>query len=81
MSCPKCGTRVHRRKIGFLYLVTLLVIVSFGISLLVLPIELFFVAAIVLLIALRYVEKKNAGIDRREIRCHACGYVIDIAGG
>ena len=79
MSCPKCGTTVRRKSLVTLFALTSLVIISFGVSLLVLPFELFFVFSFILLFGLRYIEKQFHNIDREEVRCTMCGHVVNIA--
>jgi len=79
MSCPKCGTTVHRKSLVFLFVLTSLAIVSFGVSLFLLPLELFFVFSFLLLFGIRYIEKQFVDIDRQEVRCPMCDHVVSIA--
>ncbi len=79
MSCPKCGTRVHRKSLFLLFVLTSLAIVCFGASLFLLPLELFFVFSFLLLFGIRYIEKQFVDIDRKEVRCPMCGHVVSIA--
>ena len=79
MSCPNCGTRVQRKSLVVLFLLTSLAIVSFGVSLFLLPFELFFVFSFILLFGLRYIEKQYSDIDKQQVRCHMCGHVVSIA--
>ncbi len=79
MSCPNCGTMVYRKSFMSLFALALLAIVSFGVSLLVLPFELFFVFSFILLFGLRYIEKQFHSIDKKEIRCTMCGHVVNVA--
>jgi len=79
MSCPKCGTLVHQKSFFPLFALASLAAVSFGVSLLVLPFELFFVFSFILLFGLRYIEKQFHTIDRKELRCSVCGHVLNVA--
>ena len=79
MSCPNCGTFVHRKSFMSLFVMASLAFVSFGVSLLVLPFELFFVFSFMLLFGFRYLEKQFHGIDKKEVRCTMCGHVMDVA--
>jgi len=79
MSCPKCGTLVHRKSFVSLFALASLAVVAFGVSLLVLPFELFFVFSFILLFGLRYIEKQFHSIDRKEVRCSMCGHVLKVA--
>ena len=79
MSCPKCGTELHQKSLATLLLITSLLIVSFGISLFVLPFELFFIFAFILLFGLRYIEREFNSIDKGEVRCSMCNHVANIA--
>ena len=62
-----------------LFVMASLAFVSFGVSLLVLPFELFFVFSFMLLFGFRYLEKQFHGIDKKEVRCTMCGHVMDVA--
>lgn len=79
MSCPKCGTMLYRKSFISLFALVSLAIVCFGVSLLVLPFELFFVFSFILLFGLRYIEKQFHNIDKKEIRCTMCGHVVNVA--
>ena len=79
MSCPKCGTLVYRKSFMSLFALASLAFVSFGVSLLVLPFELFFVFSFLLLFGLRYIEKQFHNIDKKELRCTVCGHLMDVA--
>jgi uncharacterized membrane protein len=79
MSCPKCGTTVHRKSLSALIFLTSLAVVSFGLSLFLLPLELFFVFSFLLLFGIRYIEKQFNDIDKQELRCPMCGHVVSIA--
>jgi uncharacterized membrane protein len=79
MSCPYCGTSVYRKSFISLFVLASLAIVSFGVSLLVLPFELFFVFSFILLFGLRYIERQLHSIDKKEIRCTMCGRVVNVA--
>lgn len=63
----------------FLILLTSLVILSFGVSLFILPFELFFIFAFILLFGLRYIEKQFTSIGKKEVRCPMCGHVVNVA--
>ena len=79
MSCPKCGALVYRKSFMSLFAMASLAIVSFGVSILVLPFELFLVFSFILLFGLRYIEKQFHSIDKKEIRCTMCGHVVNVA--
>jgi len=79
MSCPKCGTLVYRKSLMSLFALTSLAIVSFGVSLLLLPFELFFVISCILLFGLRYIEKQFHNIAKKEVRCTMCGHIVTMA--
>jgi uncharacterized membrane protein len=79
MSCPKCGTRVRRKSLFLLFVLTSLAIISFGLSLFLLPLELFFVFSFLLLFGIRYIEKQLTDIDKQEIHCPMCGHVVSLA--
>ena len=79
MSCPKCGAYVYKKSFMSLFALASLAIVSFGLSILVLPFELFFVFSFFLLFGLRYIEKQFHRFDKKEIRCATCGHVLNIA--
>ena len=79
MICPKCGAKLPRKSLVFLIPLTALVILSFGVSLFILPFELFFLFAFVLLIGLRQIEKHFTSIDKQEVRCPVCSHTINVA--
>jgi hypothetical protein len=49
-------------------------IIAFSGSLIVLPYELFFVTAVVVLVGLRSVEKELKRLDANHFSCPKCGY-------
>ena len=79
MSCPHCGATVHRKSLGMLFSLTSLVILSFGVSLFVLPFELFISFAVILLFGLRYIEKQFNILDKQEVHCPICSHVVNVA--
>jgi putative Mn2+ efflux pump MntP len=79
MKCPECGTRLHRRSFISLAVMTTLVIVAFCASLFLLPFELFFAFACLLLFGIRYIEKQFSMEQKREVRCPICGHVEHMA--
>ena len=79
MSCPKCGTKLPHKSLVILLLLTSLLILSFGVSLFILPLQLFFVFAFVLLFALRYIEKQFSSMDKKEVRCPECDHIVNLA--
>lgn len=79
MSCPKCGTKVYRKSLLVLFVLTSIAIISFGVSLFLLPLELFFIFSFLLLFGIRYIEKRFSDIDKQEVRCPMCGHVVNIA--
>jgi hypothetical protein len=79
MSCPKCGTKLPHKSLIILLLLTSLLILSFGASLFILPFELFFVFAFILLFALRYIEKQFSSMDKKEVQCPECDHIVNLA--
>ncbi|HTX18967.1 MAG TPA: hypothetical protein VMG34_09945 [Bacteroidota bacterium] len=79
MSCSNCGAKVQRKSLALLFVLTSLVIVSFGISLFLFPLELFFIISFLLIFGIRYIEKQFIAIDRQEVRCPVCGHVVNVA--
>jgi len=54
-----------------------LIIICFGLSIYFMPFGMFILSSILLLVALRYLEKQYDLIFSKEIRCSACGHVIN----
>ncbi len=75
MSCTKCGnlfTPHHNNSLLFFSLAVIAFV--FGVALLTLPFELFFIIAVVELVALNYIEKQMRLFEGKEYRCPNCGY-------
>ena len=79
MSCPECGTKIHRKSLLLFSISITAIIMIFGTSLFVLSLDYFLGVSIVLLVAIRYLERGYRNIERRETRCPACGHVITLA--
>ncbi len=79
MSCPKCGSKVQRKSLGMIFVLISLVVLSFGVSLFILPFGWFFLFSFVLIFGLRYIEKQFNSIDKQEIQCQICGHVVSLA--
>ncbi|MBW7887014.1 MAG: hypothetical protein H3C35_01465 [Bacteroidetes bacterium] len=71
MSCPNCGCNLGSLRI---FPMLLLMIVLFTLSIVILPYELFFLSAIVVLVGLRSIEKRINKFETKRAICPRCGF-------